>query len=132
MFKLDERLKNDTFEVCEFLDCKILAMNNSIIPWFIIVPYTDKIEWYELDDSIQYNINKIANTLSKFIVKDFNTNKINIATLGNVVKQMHIHVMGRFINDPAWPAPFWGCNTSKEYNQKEKQQLIEKVKKLFF
>ncbi|MDE5000850.1 HIT family protein, partial [Francisella tularensis subsp. holarctica] len=53
MFKLDSRLAADTFDVCEHLDCKILVMNNSIVPWFRVVPFTDRTEWYQLDDSQQ-------------------------------------------------------------------------------
>ncbi|MDE4974008.1 HIT domain-containing protein, partial [Francisella tularensis] len=97
---LDSRLAADTFEVCEDLDCKILVMNNSIVSWFIVVPFTDRTEWYQLDDSQQYNINKIINKLSDFIVKEYNADKLNGATIGNVVRQLHIHVVGRFESDP--------------------------------
>ncbi|MBK2025776.1 HIT domain-containing protein [Francisella philomiragia] len=131
MFKLDFRLEADTFEVCEYLDCKILLMNNSIVPWFIVVPFTDRTEWYQLDDSQQYNINKIINKLSNFIVKEYKADKLNIATIGNVVKQMHIHVVGRFENDPVWPAPVWGNIQSKPYIEQEKIKLLEKVKDIF-
>lgn len=131
MFKLDSRLEADTFEVCEYLDCKILLMNNSIVPWFIVVPFTDRTEWYQLDDSQQYNINKIINKLSNFIVKEYKSDKLNIATIGNVVKQMHIHVVGRFENDPVWPAPVWGNIQSKPYIEQEKIKLLEKVKDIF-
>ncbi|MBK2093705.1 HIT domain-containing protein [Francisella philomiragia] len=131
MFKLDSRLEADTFEVCEYLDCKILLMNNSIVPWFIVVPFTDRTEWYQLDDSQQYNINKIINKLSNFIVKEYKADKLNIATIGNVVKQMHIHVVGRFENDPVWPAPVWGNIQSKPYIEQEKIKLLEKVKDIF-
>lgn len=131
MFDLDSRLKADTFEICEYLDCKILVMNNSIVPWFIVVPFTDRIEWYKLDDSQQYNINKIINKLSDFIVKEYKTDKLNVATIGNVVKQMHIHVVGRFENDPVWPAPVWGNIEAKAYTNQEKDNLIKKVKDIF-
>ena len=131
MFKLDSRLEADTFEVCEYLDCKILLMNNSIVPWFIVVPFTDRTEWYQLDDSQQYNINKIINKLSNFIVKEYKADKLNIATIGNIVKQMHIHVVGRFENDPVWPAPVWGNIQSKPYIEQEKIKLLEKVKDIF-
>ncbi|AJI74126.1 HIT domain-containing protein [Francisella philomiragia] len=131
MFKLDSRLEADTFEVCEYLDCKILLMNNSIVPWFIVVPFTDRTEWYQLDDSQQYNINKIINKLSNFIVKEYKADKLNIATIGNVVKQMHIHVVGRFENDPVWPAPVWGNIQSKPYTEQEKIKLLGKVKDIF-
>ncbi|AIT08874.1 HIT domain protein [Candidatus Francisella endociliophora] len=131
MFELDSRLKADTFEVCEYLDCKILVMNNSIVPWFIVVPFTDRTEWYQLDDSQQYNINKIINKLSDFIVKEYNTDKLNVATIGNVVKQMHIHVVGRFENDPVWPAPVWGSIESKLYAKQQIEHLIKKAKSIF-
>ncbi|API86961.1 HIT domain-containing protein [Francisella uliginis] len=131
MFKLDSRLEADTFEVCEHLDCKILVMNNSTIPWFIVVPFTDRTEWYQLDDSVQYNVNKIINKLSDFIVKGYNADKLNVATIGNVVKQMHIHIVGRFENDPAWPAPVWGNIDPKPYTKQEKSSLVEKVRKIF-
>lgn len=80
MFKLDPHLVADTFEVCEHLDCKILVVNNSIVPWFIVVPFTDRTECYQLDDPVQYNINTIINKLSRFIFKEYNVDKLNIAT----------------------------------------------------
>ncbi|MFV9972966.1 MAG: HIT family protein [Francisella endosymbiont of Hyalomma asiaticum] len=131
MFKLDPRLAADTFEVCEYLDCKILVVNNSIVPWFIVVPFTDRTEWYQLDDPVQYNINTIINKLSRFIFKEYHVDKLNIATIGNVVKQMHLHVVGRFENDPSWPAPVWGNIQSKPYTQQKKNNLLEKVRKIF-
>ena len=131
MFKLDNRLVNDSFEVCEYLDCKILLMNNSCVPWFIIVPFTTQTEWYELDDSVQYNINKIINKLSKFINIEYKADKINVATLGNVVKQMHIHVIGRFESDHAWPAPIWGNLRAQLYSSELKNKIVDKVKRYF-
>ncbi|QLE78223.1 HIT family protein [Francisella sp. Scap27] len=131
MFELDERLANDTIEVCEYLDCKILVMNNAKLPWFIVVPFTERVEWYELDDSVQYNINKIINKLSKLLKDQHSVDKINVATIGNVVKQMHIHVVGRFEDDSVWPAPVWGNIESKEYTMNQKQKLIQEVRKSF-
>ncbi|MDE5033760.1 HIT family protein, partial [Francisella tularensis subsp. holarctica] len=81
---LPTRLASDTIEVCEHLDSKILVMNNSIVPWFIVVPFTDRTAWYQLDDSQQYNINNIINKLSDFIVKEYNSDKLNVDTIGNV------------------------------------------------
>ncbi|QIV94666.1 HIT domain-containing protein [Allofrancisella frigidaquae] len=131
MFKLDERLEKDTFEVYQTLDCKILVMNNVILPWFIIVPFTDKTEWYELDDSVQYNINTLINKLSVFLKDEYKVDKLNVATLGNVVKQMHIHVIGRFTTDPAWPNPVWGNIQAQPYSKEQKVSLKERLKKYF-
>ena len=130
MFKLDQRLADDTFEVCEYLDCIILMMNNSTVPWFVVVPFTDKTEWCELDDSVQYNINKIINKLSKLLKIEYKVDKLNVATIGNVVRQMHIHVVGRFESDPAWPAPVWGNLEAKLYTNKMKMNLINLVLEL--
>ncbi len=128
MFELDSRLKNDTFEVCEYLDCKVLVMNNEILPWVVIVPFTDKTEWYQLDDSVQYNINTIINKLSKMLVSEYKVDKLNVATLGNVVQQMHIHVVGRYITDSAWPDPVWGNIESEEYGFDQKYQIINEIR----
>ena len=128
MFKLDERLQKDTFEVCEYLDCKVLVMNNSVLPWIVIVPFTERTEWYQLDDSVQYNINTIINKLSKMLVSDYNVDKLNVATLGNVVHQMHIHVVGRYITDSAWPNPVWGNIESEEYGFDQKSQIIDEIR----
>jgi diadenosine tetraphosphate (Ap4A) HIT family hydrolase len=127
MFKLDSRLQNDTFEVCEYLDCKVLVMNNSILPWIVIVPFTERTEWYQLDDSVQYNINTIINKLSKMLVSDYNVDKLNIATLGNVVEQMHIHVVGRYTTDSAWPNPVWGNIESEEYGYDQRSQIVDEI-----
>ena len=102
-------------------------MNNSTVPWFIIVPFTAKTEWYELDDSVQYNINKITNKLSKFLKDEYKVDKLNVATIGNIVKQMHIHVVGRFESDPVWPAPVWSNLEAKVYSDKMKSELIDSV-----
>ena len=131
MFRLDKRLDGDTFEVCEYLDCKILLMNNATVPWFIIVPFTEMVEWYELDDSLQNNINIIICKLSKFLKGECNVDKLNVATLGNVVKQMHIHVIGRFETDAAWPDPVWGSIEPSFYSDEQKEELIKKVQKIF-
>ena len=130
MFDLDSRLKNDTFEVGEFLDCKILVMDNAFLPWIVIVPFTDKTEWYQLDDSVQYNINTIINKISELLVVEFSADKLNIATLGNVVKQMHIHVVGRYVTDSAWPNPVWGNIAANKYNEVQKSEITTKVKNI--
>ncbi|ASG67758.1 HIT family protein [Francisella halioticida] len=131
MFKLDSRLETDTFKICEYLDCKILVMNNSTVPWFIVVPFTDRTEWYQLDYSVQNNVNRIINKLSELLIKEYKVDKLNVATIGNVVKQMHIHVVGRFENDPAWPTPVWGNIEPKPYTEKEKNSLVEKIRRIF-
>ena len=131
MFELDSRLKNDTIEILETLDCKVLLMNNANLPWFVIVPFTTKTEWFELDDSVQYNINSLINKLSIIIKNDYKADKLNVATIGNVVKQMHIHIVGRFENDEVWPAPVWGNISSKKYTKEQKNIIIDKITRLF-
>ena len=109
----------------------ILLSKNSLVTWFIIVPNTDKIEWYELDIDLQMQLNKQVNTLSQLLKQDFNVDKINIATIGNVVPQMHIHVIGRKKDDHFWPNVVWGRKDSKEYTTKDLVHITDLIKNLF-
>ena len=124
MFELDPRLQNDCHVLTKYHNCQILLMNNKTVPWLIIVPETHKVELCELNNSLQSQVYDIINRLSKFIQLTFNPDKLNIGALGNVVNQMHIHVIGRYHLDEAWPKPVWGNVTDMPYDNTE----IEKIR----
>lgn len=128
-FELDHRLAND----CEFLYdlalSRVLMMNDSNYPWFILVPRIDGVfELTDLSTCQQQRLLIESNLLSQFIQTTFKAEKLNVAALGNVVKQLHIHHIGRFESDIAWPKPVWNQHPAKPYaaDQKNmiKQQLI--------
>lgn len=127
MFVLNPKLDNDTFFVHDFKVSRLLLMNNSNYPWFIMVPrIDDAVELTDLnfDDQTQVlrEINIVANLLQD-ICKPF---KLNIATLGNMVRQLHIHVIARFDDDATFPNPVWG-GPSKPYGKEDYENLIEKI-----
>ncbi len=127
-FKLDQRLKNDCFILDESEHFMLLLLNNALVPWFILVPKTDKTELYELDESLQKQIMSLINQISVFIKQEYPVDKLNIATIGNIVEQLHIHIIGRFKADPYWPGVVWGREPKESYAQKEVNKLKKQLK----
>ncbi|MCU7835698.1 MAG: HIT family protein [gamma proteobacterium symbiont of Taylorina sp.] len=122
-FKLDSRLQNDCFVLSESEQFLILLLNNSLIPWFIFVPKTDKTELFQLDKKFQSEIFEKINHLSEFIMTEYKVDKLNVAAIGNIVSQMHIHVVGRYQTDPYWPGVVWGADKKKIYTQEEVKKI---------
>ncbi len=118
-FNLDPRLDDDCFILSESDQFLVLLMNNSLVPWFILVPKTDKTELYELDDALHTQIFSVTRQLSEFIKNEFQADKLNVAAIGNIVQQMHIHVVGRYQSDPYWPGVVWGGAEKKTYDSDE-------------
>lgn len=131
MFTLDERLKNDTFFIKDLKISQLLLMNDRQYFWFILVPKKENlVELIDLSFDEQKIILAEINEVSKILKEEFKVDKINIATLGNVVKQLHIHVIGRFKNDEVFPKPVWGHSIVKPYAVEKVDKIINKVKNL--
>ncbi len=127
MFELDKKLQNDSIKIDSLQLCDLLLMNDSKYPWFILVPrINDIIEILDLDDGSQKILLDEINYVSNFLKNDFKCDKLNIATLGNVVKQFHVHVIARFTDDHSFPNPVWCNNVAKEYEQSQIDKIIEK------
>ena len=127
-FKLDQQLKKDCFILDESENFILLLLNNALVPWFIVVPKTDKIELYELDEVLQQQIISLINQISTFIKQEYTVDKLNIATIGNMVEQLHIHIIGRFKTDPYWPGVVWGREAKKSYAQKNVNIIQKQLK----
>lgn len=109
MFSLDARLAQDTHVMGDFALCRLLLSNDARYPWFILVPRRPDItEVFELNDADRELLWRETHTLAKLLHHAYGADKINIATLGNVVGQLHMHVIVRYRTDAAWPAPVWG------------------------
>lgn len=107
-------------------------MKDSNYPWFILVPDREDItEIHQLSKTDQQQLISESSTLSRIIDKQFNADKINIAALGNLVPQLHIHHIVRYKTDAAWPAPVWGKLPVKAYTEEETNQLITRLKSSF-
>ena len=117
MFELDQRLRNDTLVVGDLALCRVLLMNDSRYPWLILVPKVAAVsEVFELTIEQQQCLWQETTAVSVVLKQLFQADKINIATLGNVVKQLHMHIVVRMQGDATWPAPVWGQGVAQPYS----------------
>lgn len=129
MFQLDPKLQADTFLIKDLKMSRLLLMNDANYPWLILVPRkANLVEITDLAMDEQIAVLQEINLVAEILKKSFKADKLNIANLGNVVSQLHIHVIARFKNDPAFPRPVWGALSAKPYEEKAAQQLIEQIK----
>ncbi len=115
-FELDPRLESDCYYVTDLELCRLLLMNNSLYPWCILVPMRANIkDIYELEAADQQQLIRESSRLSEVMMQLFPGEKMNVAALGNVVPQLHIHHIVRRTTDNAWPAPVWGHEPAIPY-----------------
>lgn len=118
MFKLDERLRADTIEVVSIGLCAVRLMNDRTVPWLILVPQVEGArEIHELDAVCRARVMDELTLASRVMVDIYKPDKLNVANLGNIVSQLHIHVIARRINDRAWPGPVWGALGKAQYTE---------------
>ena len=123
VFKLNKQLQKDSHLIGRLDKSYILLMKNSLVPWIVIVPEVNETEFYEIENREQQKLLQQINIMSRFLSADFKTDKINVATIGNVVKQMHIHIVGRFENDYCWPGVVWGAKEMTAYADNEVERI---------
>jgi diadenosine tetraphosphate (Ap4A) HIT family hydrolase len=120
IFALHPQLAHDCIELIDLPLCKLLLCNDSAYPWFILVPrINDLKDIYQLDWQDQQQFLNESSMLSEFLMQEFNGDKMNVAALGNVVEQLHIHHVVRFTNDACWPKPIWGQQALTPYNEEK-------------
>lgn len=128
MFALDPRLQEDTYVLGDFPLCRLLLSKDANYPWFILVPRrADISELFQLDDSDQQQLWKETTALAEVLKDSFAADKMNVATLGNVVAQLHMHVIVRRRNDPAWPAPVWGNTPAIAYTTEQVADVRQRL-----
>jgi len=122
---LHEQLKQDCFVIGQLPLCVLLLMNDATFPWFILVPQRQAVgEIHQLPEADQQQLMRESSQLAACIETAFKADKINIAALGNVVPQLHIHHIVRYINDPAWPAPVWGKVDAQPYHDEQAATIM--------
>jgi len=115
--KLHPQLEKDCIDIGQLKLCKLLLMNDSNYPWFILVPGLYNItELHQLTVSDQAQLWKESSRLCRCMETHYTPDKLNIAALGNVVPQLHIHHIARYKTDSAWPSPVWGHSPAKPYS----------------
>lgn len=113
--QIHPQLQQDCHHLGELDACTLLLHKNALVPWFILLPPGEQRELYQLEPALQQRVHGEINRLAAFVEEYFNADKLNIASIGNIVPQLHIHIIGRFHNDFCWPAPVWGQTSRDDY-----------------
>ena len=128
---LHPQLKQDCFVIGSFPLSVLLLLNDSRYPWFILVPQRPDIhEIHQLPEADQQQLMRESSLLAECIETEFKADKINVAALGNVVPQLHIHHIVRYRSDPAWPAPVWGKLSALAYSKYDSDTLCMRMRTL--
>ncbi len=124
MFQLHPRLEADTFSVCQLTLCDVRLMDDQRFPWLILIPRrADITEVHQLSPEDQQQLMIESTLASRVLEQHSHPDKINVAALGNVVSQLHWHVVARQQNDPCWPGPVWGCGERQPFPEGESAVL---------
>jgi diadenosine tetraphosphate (Ap4A) HIT family hydrolase len=128
MFELHPRLAEDSLVIGRFDLSLLLLSKDANYPWCILVPQVDDVfEIHHLSEEEQVQLIRESCRLSEVMTSLFDAHKMNVAALGNVVRQLHVHHIARFEDDLAWPQPIWGKLPAKAYGA---DQLAERIKRL--
>lgn len=128
MIKLHPQLEKDCIVLGEFNLCTLLLLNDSNYPWFILLPKRENVtEIYRLSQPDQQQLSEESAFFCQCLEDLFQPDKLNIAALGNVVPQLHIHHIARFKTDASWPAPVWGAVKPVPYQAEQIQQLSSRL-----
>ncbi len=127
-FALHPQLVKDSIEIAQLPLSTLLLSNDSSYPWFILVPrVADISEIYQLDWQQQQQLLNESSLISELLMQHFSGDKMNIAALGNVVDQLHVHHVVRFKGDACWPKPIWGQQLAVPYTEEALNALIAEL-----
>lgn len=127
-FTLHPRLAADTFVLAQWPLSTLLLMNDIHYPWCILVPRIDGArEIHDLPDADQLQLLRESSALGRALMQAFGGTKLNVAALGNVVPQLHVHHIVRFDSDAAWPAPVWGRHPARPYDDEQRRTFVQRL-----
>lgn len=129
MFELHPQLSQDCHILGDFPLSRVLLSKDANYPWLILVPKKPAIgDIYQLDQADQQQLLAESSWVSEVMMGYFQADKMNVAALGNMVPQLHLHHVARFKNDEAWPKPIWGLLPAKPYEKKALEILLANLK----
>lgn len=118
--------------VCDLPLCRVLLEDEKHYPWLFLVPrLPDVSRMMDLQSSDQWQLMQELDVAQKILWKEFQPKQINVAALGNKTPQLHVHVIARFLEDPAWPGAVWDHPVKKSYTESEKEQMVSLLRGLF-
>lgn len=123
-FELNSTLEKDSILITELTLCQARLINNSDYPWVILVPQLANITEITDLSAAEYNtLNQEIRKVAKIMQSEFSPDKLNIAMIGNMVPQLHVHIIARFKNDKLFPKPVWGCEFTPYKDEEAKERL---------
>ncbi|MEO5561142.1 MAG: HIT family protein [Dokdonella sp.] len=129
-FLIDPRLAADTQPIAEMQLSSLLLMDDARFPWLILVPrIAGARELSDLDEADRHSLLGELSAISRVLETLLQPDKINIAALGNVVSQLHVHLIARYTNDAVWPQPVWGRGERVRYDDGPRMQRIAQLRK---
>jgi diadenosine tetraphosphate (Ap4A) HIT family hydrolase len=129
-FTLDPRLARDTVAIGDLPGSRLLLMNDANYPWLIVVPHRPgAVEIFDLDAGERAQLMGELARLAQQLKELTGCHKINIAAIGNVVPQLHVHIIARRPDDPAWPRPVWGALPARPYGESERNRLVQALRR---
>lgn len=128
-FALDPRLAADSIFIADLPLSQLRLMDDSRFPWLVLVPRLDvAVEWIDLDHDQQAQLLSETNQAAALLRATGTCEKINIGALGNIVRQLHVHVVARRAGDAAWPGPVWGSGPYVSYDAMSRDSLIDSLR----
>jgi diadenosine tetraphosphate (Ap4A) HIT family hydrolase len=124
-FFLDPRLVATSEPVCELALCHVRLVDDARYPWLLLIPKRAGVsELFDLEQHDRAAVMEEVSTAARVLKDVTHCQKINIAMIGNVVSQLHLHIMARFVGDPTWPLPTWPKSYSHQYDNSAREALI--------
>jgi len=128
MWKLDPALERSSTFIKRLSLCEVRLNHNALFPWVVLIPMREGIvELYDMTSDERILLIEETSRVAECLEHIIHPTKINVGALGNVVRQFHMHVVGRFENDPLWPKGMWGTDLYTEYGETEKEILIQRL-----
>lgn len=130
---LDSRLEFDSAFLLDLELCQVRLHHNAAFPWILLIPQRESlVEVIDLTPADQQTLIKEI-SLSSHVMRDlFHPTKLNIANLGNIVSQLHIHIIARYDKDKAWPGPIWNCGVEENYDDGKKAKRVAALTEAFY
>jgi len=130
-FALDSRLENDGFFIEDWDLCRVSLKKDKTFPWLVLVPRrAEAREIFDLSPEDQVRLTHEVSRAGALLLSLTGAHKINVAALGNMVPQLHVHVIARFANDPAWPSAVWSRDWPENpYTEQEKDAFIARFRR---
>jgi diadenosine tetraphosphate (Ap4A) HIT family hydrolase len=126
---LDQKLADDSVFVVDLPLSQLRLINDSRFPWLVLVPRVSNIEEiFQLSDEDQQQLLQESSQLAKVLSTSFKADKLNVAALGNVVRQLHVHHIVRYVDDCCYPSPVWGIGEAVPYQELELRHRLDELR----